>query len=516
MLTRVLVAVAALLLLGTGVVLARAQIEAADNAALAPTTPTAAATAPPTQAVPPPTQPPSPPVPTEAAPPPLPEPPPAQAPAPASAAGEDRMSRRLARLLSRDGVSGDVGIAVLDDQGQPVFGSAAERPMLPASTQKLAVAAAALARLGPQFRFATTVHSTAVPDHNGVVHGDLVIVGGGDPTLVSPDFALIDPDRPQTPMAAIARRIKQAGVRRVTGRIVGDPTFFADEPVAAGWMPRYFSQLDATRISGLTVDKGRRVYRKAGSLRGVAAEDPAKQAARVLRKLLTERKVKVDGGAMSVRESVPVATELAKVQSPPLGGLLQYMVQRSDNHLADTIFRTLGAADGDSTWVGAAGAVATTLAPLQLDWSGVVLADGSGLSRANRVSPRFLAELQSRMWRSNLQEQWHPLLAVAADSGTLRYRFRDTVAAQRVYGKTGSLRDVAALTGTVVGPAGRHLHFTVTGNRLDSTSQMRALTDRAVLVMAEDLYGCRKVRPPARPGKKKRPPARLVCTAAAQ
>jgi serine-type D-Ala-D-Ala carboxypeptidase/endopeptidase (penicillin-binding protein 4) len=187
------------------------------------------------------------------------------------------------------------------------------------------------------------------------------------------------------------------------------------------------------------------------------------------------------------------------------------MVQRSDNHLADAIFRTLGAVDGDSTWVGSAGVVSTTLAPLDLDWNGVVLADGSGLSRANRISPRFLAELQSRMWRSNLASQWHPLLAVSASSGTLRYRLRDTVAAQRVYGKTGSLRDVVALTGTVVGPAGRHLHFTVTGNGLGSTAPMRALTDRAVRVMAEELYGCRKVRPPAKPGKRKQPPARLVC-----
>ena len=513
MLTRLLVATFAVLLLGTSVVLARALVEQADTAAPTPA-PTAGVqvTRAPTQA----TAPSSPP-PTEAATDPPAAPPPADtaAPPPSPAPAEQRITRRLARLLARTRVSGDVGIAVLNDQGDPVFGSSAARPMLPASTQKLPVAAAALARLGPDFRFVTTVRGTALPQANGVLNGDLVIVGGGDPTLVAPDYARLNPDRPSTSLRSLARRIKRAGIKRVTGRIVGDPTIFADEPVAAGWLPRYFDGLDATRISGLTVDKGRRLYRSGGSLRAVPAQDPAQQTARSLRKLLADQGVKVAGGAVAVRQSLPTASEIAKVTSPPLDEVLQYMVQRSDNHLADTVFRTLGAVEGDSTWIGSAGVVAKTLAPLELDWSGVVLADGSGLSRANRVSPQFLAELQSRMWRSNLQAQWHPLLAVSAHSGTLRYRFRDTVAARRVYGKTGSLRDVGALTGTVVGPAGRDLHFTMTGNRLRSTSDMRTLTDRAVVVLAEELYGCRKVRPPAQIGKNgkrgKRPPARLVC-----
>ena len=517
MLTRLIVAVSALLLLGTGVVLARAHVE--DTGTAAPATPAATATSPATQAAiteMAATAPPIPPPPPATTAPPAPSPPPAATAAPPPPAPADqRLTRRLARLLAKEQVNGDVGVAVLDGQGGAVFGSDAERAMLPASTQKLPVAAAALVRLGPNFRYVTTVRGTALPDGNGVIHGDLVIVGGGDPTLVSPDFARIDPTRPRTPIAALARRIKQAGITRVTGNIVGDPTIFADEPVAAGWLPRYFDYLDATRISGLTIDKGRRLYRSDGSLRAKPAADPAKQAARVLRRLLSDRGVKVAGKAVAVRQSPATASELAKVQSPPMEELLRHMVQRSDNHLADTIFRTLGAVEGDSTWIGAAGVVAKTLAPLKLDWSGVVLADGSGLSRANRVSPQFLAELQSRMWRSNLAGQWHPLLARSANSGTLRYRFRDTVAAQRVYGKTGSLRDVGALTGTVVGPAGRHLHFTITGNRLSSPAQMRALTDRAVLVMTEELYGCRRVRPPAKPakpGKKsKRPPARLVC-----
>ena len=510
MLVRVVAAVGALVLVGAGVVLARAQlyevpVPAAPSIVASPpqwadgtttrTSPSPAAAADATPAALPSPQP---------APVAVPEPP---------TTPEQRLQLRLARILGRSTTGGRVGLAVLDAEGHAIFGDAAGRPMIPASTQKLPVAAAALSRLGTDFRYVTTVHATALPDAAGVVDGDLVLVGGGDPTLAGPEFARIEPSRPLTPLAALARRIKRAGITRVRGRILGDPTIFADEPVAAGWLPRYFDHLDTTRSSGLTVDKGRRLFRKGGTLRAVPAEDPAHQAARSLRRLLRDRGVAVKGRAVALRASVPTATEVASIRSPAMGRLLRYMVQRSDNHLADAIFRTLGSAEGDSTWIGSAGAVATTLTPLQLDWDGVVLADGSGLSRANRVSPAFLAQLQSRMWRSNLREQWHRLLAVAAESGTLRYRFRDTVAAQRIFGKTGSLRDVVALVGTVVGPAERLLHFAFTGNRVGSTSDMRALTDRAVVAMAEELYECRRVRPPGRTKKGKRRASRLVCAA---
>ena len=99
-------------------------------------------------------------------------------------------------------------------------------------------------------------------------------------------------------------------------------------------------------------------------------------------------------------------------------------------------------------------------------------------------------------------------------SGTLKSRLIGTVAQQRVYGKTGSLRDVTALVGTVMGTRDRTMHFAILGNRLRSTTQMRTLTDRAVLAIAEELQDCRRVRPPPRKGDRKRQaprPLRLVC-----
>jgi D-alanyl-D-alanine carboxypeptidase/D-alanyl-D-alanine-endopeptidase (penicillin-binding protein 4) len=427
---------------------------------------------------------------------------------------ERRTATRLTRLVGKIHVPGLVGMSVLDADGQMVFEHQATTTMLPASTQKMAVAAAALVRLGPDHRFTTTVNATVAPNAGGVIHGDLVMVGGGDPTLATPEFASVEPDRPRTPLATLASRIKLAGVRRVTGRVLADPTFLSPEPIAAGWPPRYFDQLDATRISGLTVDAGRRLFTRNGYLQATAASDPARTSAVALRRLLRERGVRFGGGVRVLASPKPGGVQVASIASPPLGSLLQYMVQHSDNHLADTVFRTIGAAAGESTWVGAAAATADALAPLQLDWSNTVLADGSGLSRADRVTPRFLAQLQSRLWRSNLQPHWVKLLAVAGVSGTLKSRLTGTVAQRRVYGKTGSLRDVTALVGTVIGTRDRTMHFAILGNRLSTTAEMRTLTDKAVLAMAEELQDCRRVRPPPRKGDRKRKdprPLQLVC-----
>ncbi|MPZ73367.1 MAG: hypothetical protein GEU74_09070, partial [Nitriliruptorales bacterium] len=281
---------------------------------------------------------------------------------------EQRAATRLRRLVRRADVEGVVALSVLDVEGREVFAHHASRPVIPASTQKLAVAAAALVQLGPSHRYTTSVAATARPNARGVVNGDLVLVGGGDPTLAGPRFGRVEPERPRTPMEVLARRVRRAGVRRVTGGILADPTILAHEPVATGWRLRYFDSLDATRIVGLTVDAGRRVYRTSGGhLRSEAAGDPSRQAIVTLRRLLRARGVDVGRRLRVLSEPHPRAQELARIHSPPLETMLGYMVQRSDNHLADTIFRTVGAAAGSPTWVGSAGATANALAPLKLD-----------------------------------------------------------------------------------------------------------------------------------------------------
>src|SRR5690606_26931344 len=130
------------------------------------------------------------------------------------------------------------------------------------------------------------------------------------------------------------------------------------------------------------------------------------------RALLVERGVDVRGGHASRHHDTPPPVPLAEVHSPPLAHLLRYTVQHSDNHLADAVFRTLGAAAGDPTWAGAAAAARAALLPLGLDWDDLVLADGSGLSRDDRLSAAALTDLQAYL-SAALPGEWADLQALS-------------------------------------------------------------------------------------------------------
>lgn len=404
------------------------------------------------------------------------------------------LPERLAALVAHAGrQDGTVGVSVTAADGRPVFEHHANTELLPASTQKLAVAAAALATLGPDFRYETALHATAAPEPGGVLHGDLVLVGSGDPALGTPRFGQVRPDRPRTPLEALADRVLDGGITRITGSVLGDARVFPHEPEAPGWLPRYLEDGDTTRSSGLTAEGGRRLFHENGRLRSEPAADPTANAAASLHSLLTDRGVLIDGSAGSTPTPPAAPVQVGTVTSPPLLDLLRYTVQRSDNHLADAIFRTVGAAAGDPSWAGAATATQRALSALGVDLTGAALADGSGLSRGDRLSPAFLTALDTRMTASGYGSQWQSLMAVAGESGTLKRRLLGSVAEGRLRGKTGSLEDVVSLSGVVVGPDAPRYHFAVVGNDLDQAGKdaVRRLQDLLVLALAEELYGCR-------------------------
>ncbi|HWH32272.1 MAG TPA: D-alanyl-D-alanine carboxypeptidase/D-alanyl-D-alanine-endopeptidase, partial [Egibacteraceae bacterium] len=386
------------------------------------------------------------------APPPAPEP--TAAPAEVAPPPPPSLTQRVDALLADPALAGVAfGIAVRDEAGRPVLERGGAAALLPASTVKQATAAAALGRLGAGFRFTTRVVAPAGPTPDGTLNGDLVLVGSGDPALATETFrGQVSPERPATPLEALADQIAARGIRRITGGVLGDPTVFAHQPLASGWRPRYLEELDATYTSGLTVDAGRKLFVEGGKLRAVASPDPASEAAAALLTALRNRGVQVDGGVATVTAPTQHGLILASVQSPPLDELLRWMVQRSDNHIADALFRTLGATAGDATWTGAEAATRAALAPLGLDWTGVRLADGSGLSRDDRIPADFLAALDAAVMRTPSAERWASWQAVAGESGTLRKRLRGTLAEHRLRGKTGSLEDVRALAGSVSGP----------------------------------------------------------------
>lgn len=434
----------------------------------------------------------------------------------AEAVADPELAGRLAGLLDDPELAGaHIGIAVIDHTGAPVFLHNADDWLLPASTQKVVTAAGALAALGGDFRYHTRLRATAPLRGDGIIEGDLVLVGGADPTLASPMFTeRLARSRPATRITALADQLAARGVRRITGAVVADPTVLPHQPIAEGWRSRYFEGGSARLASGLTIDAGLRLTQRGRHLRAEPSPDPAGEAAAALRSQLQRRGITVDGGVITAVEPVQTVTELAAVSSPPLRELLRYTLQRSDNHLADAIFRTIGLAGGDGTWQGGAAHTQAALAAVGLDWSGAALADGSGLSRADRLSPRLLVELDAALYGSQVGPQWRELMAVAGRSGTLRRRLVGTMAEQNLRGKTGTLRDVRALAGAVNGPKGRY-HLAVLVNDVGGagTAAARRLQDRVVLALVEDLQRCPQVAAADRQASAEPPAASLGCAA---
>jgi D-alanyl-D-alanine carboxypeptidase/D-alanyl-D-alanine-endopeptidase (penicillin-binding protein 4) len=423
-------------------------------------------------------------------------PPPPVAPGasePSTPAG-GRLVSQLARLqdFPQTRPDGVVGLAVIDSASRQLAYRNADRPMLPASTMKLVTAAAALRLLGPGHRFVTRVFATSEVDADGVVDGDLVIVGGGDPVLATPTFMRhVNSERPATPLADLATGVARAGITRVTGRVVGDPSVLADEPMADGWPTRYLASLDASRSSGLTVDAGVRLFTRAGVLHAEAARDPAIRTADQLRELLSARGVRIERAPTSRRGARPPGIEIARVSSPPLSTLLTHALHVSDNHLADGVFRMLGAATGDPTWAGSARTAQHALADIV--GGAIRLADGSGLSRRNRLTADATVRLLHAMADGPLRSEWLRMLATAGEPGTMRLRLARTQAEGRVHAKTGTLRDVRALAGTVPGSGARDYHFAVFANDLGPYADIaaaRRLADVMALALVVEQDGC--------------------------
>lgn len=399
------------------------------------------------------------------------------------------LPERLAAIVSTV-ADRDVAVTVTDDAGHVVVDHRGDAPLIPASTAKLVTAAAALVQFGPDHRWLTRVAGTQ-PVTDGVVDGDLVVIGAGDPTLSGGRYAEAVPDRPRTPLEGLADRIVGAGVTRVTGRLLADASVFPGEPFAPG--VAHVGRDSSPPSSGLMTDGSRTVWHDGRGVQSVPAADPAFRTVELLAEALVVRGVTIEGGVHRQDGAGPAAPHpVADIASPPLIEVLRYLVQRSDNHLADAVFRTVGAVHGDGSWAGSAQAVRETLERLGVDLTGITVADGSGLSRDGRLTADGLVQLHEVMVRGPFAEHWYSLHAVAGTSGTLRGRMLDTPAVGRVAGKTGSLSDVRALAGYVTDGSQARFRFMVVGNGLDAAG-IDAVTraqDDIALALVERAAAC--------------------------
>jgi D-alanyl-D-alanine carboxypeptidase/D-alanyl-D-alanine-endopeptidase (penicillin-binding protein 4) len=375
------------------------------------------------------------------------------------------LRRALAKALKDPGLGRHVGVAVVDAvTATPLLELGSTQAVTPASTTKIATAVTVLTVLPADARFTTRVVQGAP--------GDVVLVGAGDPTLAgrsaTPGFP-----RPAR-LADLAAQLRGHLVKRV----VVDDGLFTGPRLGPGWKPGYVTSGDVAPVSALAADEGRQSTRKSQP----RSADPALEAGRQLAALLKAPVV--------VRGTAPAgAAELAHVASPTVAELVESMLTRSDNDLAEALGRQAALAlKLPATFDGEAAATRATLAPL-LGGSTVALRDASGLSPLNRVQPRALARLLAL---AGQDARYAPILSglpVAGFDGTLANRYRTAptaTAAGEVRAKTGTLNGVSALAGLVRTRSGRLLAFDLTadGVSLTGTLAAQAALDRVATALA--------------------------------
>jgi serine-type D-Ala-D-Ala carboxypeptidase/endopeptidase (penicillin-binding protein 4) len=369
---------------------------------------------------------------------------------------------RLARALAvPSGTSSSWAAIALDlETGRVVYQRNPNLALSPASNEKLAVSFAALAALGPSFRIPTVVLGEG--ELRGQVwHGDLVLKGYGDPTLSTAD------------LRALALGIRSAGIARVTGRVVGDESYFDSRRMGPGWKSWYYIN-ESPPLSALTVDRGR--------YRGLVSSDPALAAAALFTHELKRLRIRTAGFPVTGRAD-ETALPLAAIPSPPLHAILRFMNRESDNFTSELMLKQLGALHGDRGTTARGGrVVAQMLAESGIPLSGVRIADGSGLSRLNRLTARALITLLRTVWDDvELGPSFVASLAVAGRSGTLKDRMRRWPVAGRVLAKTGTTALASALSGF----AGRRYAFVVVHNGSPVSHQWaRRAQDRFAAVLA--------------------------------
>jgi D-alanyl-D-alanine carboxypeptidase/D-alanyl-D-alanine-endopeptidase (penicillin-binding protein 4) len=361
--------------------------------------------------------------------------------------------------MVRDIAPGSTAALAVDlETGKVVYRENSERALLPASAEKLAVSLTALRLLGPGFRFRTEVVGSGSLDGK-VWDGDLALVGFGDPTLEPEDIA------------ALAHEIAGWGIKRVTGRVVGDEHYFDARRAAPGWKPSYVG-IESRPLSALSV--------AATPFQGVNGSAAA--AALALTESLERGGIAVEGSPAAGRATGD-GLALAEDVSEPLAEIVRHMNRESDNFVAEMLLKELGASiAGHGSTTAGASVVRSELAEAGVPLAGVRIADGSGLSLRDRLTADALvAILRQGTADPTIRDAFVTSLSVAGISGTLEHRLDRRPTRGQVIAKTGTTNAASALAGFVR----RRYVFAVLQNGSPVPYwSARAAQDRFVTVLA--------------------------------
>lgn len=410
-------------------------------------------------------------------------------------------------------------------QNTTLYNRDSQHYFIPASSAKLLTTAAALQKLGANFRIRTSVY--------GDGQGNIYLVGRGDPSLT------------ETQLKDLAQQLKNRGINQINQLIAVDG-YFTGSPIHPTWQwedvqagygapinslilnqnsldlklepqavgqPLKVTWVRPEQSTGWTIenqtktvkenepefvrigrDFSQPIIRISGQLRvGEAPEsvyaaviEPTNNFIQEFEKILLNSGIKVLKTSITGNFSYP-QEELAFVESPPLSELIKTTNLESNNVFAESILRTLGAQNSRSDSVESGlKEIKLILNQLGIDPQGYQLFDGSGLSRNNLVTPLSLVQTLKMMATSPVAELYQNSLPIGGVSGTLKRRFTDTPATGIVEAKTGTMTGVTSLSGYISPPDYQPLVFSITINQSNlSTQELRQTVDEIVLLLTQ-------------------------------
>jgi len=406
----------------------------------------------------------------------------------ATAAG---VASAIGPVVSSPEFGPQLGVLVTDmATGRVLYARNPAAGFAPASTNKLATAIAALQVLGPSARFRTTVVA-------GPGASSIVLVGGGDPTLAAGAPPSSDYPQPAT-LAKLARQTARAlrARGRHSVRLAYDVSLYAGSGLAPSWPHSYVTTGNVSVITPLEADQGRVTRTGAPAdneaSSGTRSANPAALAAASFAGFLRADGITVRGAAGQA--TAPAGSRpVASVESPPLTEIVQWMLEQSNNVIAENLARHVAIATRRAaSFSGAAGAVTAVLHGLGVTGE-LSLTDGSGLSPADRISPAVLVRLIGLAASHPRLRSVLTGLPVEGFSGTLMrgssvFGLGGRAGFGVVRAKTGNLTTVAALAGTVEASNGQLFAFAVMADKVPAASLGNAAT--TMVRLAGTLAGC--------------------------
>lgn len=430
--------------------------------------------------------------------------------------------------------------------GKEIYAHNANLSMTPASVQKLLTTGVGFARLGSNFRFTTKLAIRGNIDRDGVLHGNIYLIGGGDPLLGSYRYRQTTTD---SVFESWTQALKKKGIRRVDGRVCYNVSIFDEQPLHDSWQWGDIGNYYAAGVSGLNFHENMYfVYFNAGKKLGypatavrtvpknldihgtcevtTAAENtgdqvtiygsptskdrlyrgtvplgkndfavrgampnPARSCADLFSSYLRTHGIGVSSNSMQVYSTPDSLRQVVDYRSTSYYTIAQYTNLTSNNIYAESIFKYLGYARyGTGSFDNGSRVVMDYLKDKGVATGGVHIIDGSGLSRLNSITASFMCRYLAAISKEPFYNEFLQSIAKAGENGTAKNLLPKLPLGITVHVKTGTMDGIKAYAGYVVAANGQTLAFTIVSNGHDCSSQEAANKLNKILYKIATVY----------------------------